>query len=148
MRLDKQNSRFVLHKKCDNKVAKKLILRFGKYYENPLYYPYKKLQYFLMAFSNFQLKFFPSQTGEMLWLLKSVSFCPGGAGRYRAELELLLSSVKPLACSSLEVSSWMTFWTEGRPPPKKMYLVLRSVPTGNCPSVPILICINHRLNFL
>ena len=66
---------------------------------------------------NFLRKFFPSQTGEIWWLLKIVSFCPGGAGpgRYRAEalqeLELLLSSVKPLAYSSLEVSSWTKFWT-------------------------------------
>ena len=27
----------------------------------------------------------PSQTEEMLWLLKNVSFCAGGAGRYREE---------------------------------------------------------------
>ena len=40
---------------------------------------------FLCSKKNFQCWFFPNQTGEMLWLLKSVSFCPGGSGRYRAE---------------------------------------------------------------
>ena len=51
---------------------------------------------FLCSKKNSQCWFFPNQTGEMLWLLKSVSFCPGGSGRYRAEalqeLELLLSA--------------------------------------------------------
>ena len=49
----------------------------------------KKRLYFARIFTKMspseELSTLPSQTEEMLWLLKNVSFCPGGAGRYREE---------------------------------------------------------------
>ena len=49
----------------------------------------KKRPYFARIFTKMspseELGTLPSQTEEMLWLLKNVSFCPGGAGRYREE---------------------------------------------------------------